>query len=390
MAQERAYHPRLSQARTREGITSVKYQVCRPLTPIEYELLKADIAEHGVLVPIEQDEDGEILDGHHRARAWQELTAEGVTLADAPVIVRSGLSEEDKRNHARRLNALRRQLSDDERERLMVEMRQDGASYRQIATANGVSTMTAYNAVKNSGVQNYTPETINGSDGKQYPATKVKTEYWSPAPAFDYEEQAEELAEDETAYDWSEDDLDVDDEPDLPVTLLVAPAIPVEDIPAEYDSDEWYTPIEFIEAAREVMGGISLDPASSHEAQNVIGATVYYTLEDDGLEQEWVGRNVWLNPPYSAPRPWVEKLIESLEAGSVESAILLVNTANSPQWARPLWHGPYVVCLLDRRVRFWRPDRPDAKGFDRDQMIWYLGSDVAKFRAVFGPYGAIR
>lgn len=160
--------------------------------------------------------------------------------------------------------------------------------------------------------------------------------------------------------------------------------------PDEYDSDEWYTPVEFIEAAREVMGGISLDPASSHEAQKVVQARTYYTLEDDGLAQQWTALTVWLNPPYSAPRPWVEKLIESLEAGSVESAIVLVNTANSPLWTRPLWHGPYTVCLLERRVRFWRPDRQDAKGFDRDQMIWYLGSDDKKFRAVFAPYGAIR
>lgn len=209
--------------------------------------------------------------------------------------------------------------------------------------------------------------------------------------ADEYEKQAQELSGDEDAYTWAEDALDVDVSPvDSPATLIVVPAAPTPDISAEYDSDEWYTPIEFIEAARAVMGSIDLDPASSGEAQKIIGASTYYTLEDDGLEQEWLGRNVWLNPPYSAPRPWVEKLIESLEMGSVESAILLVNTANSPQWARPLWHGSYVVCLLDRRVRFWRPDRPDAKGFDRDQMIWYLGHDVNKFRAVFGAYGAIR
>src|SRR5688572_7363534 len=116
----------------------MKYQVCRDLTPIEFECLKADIAEHGVLVPVEQDETGEILDGHHRLRAWRELNVEGITLPDVPVIVRSGMTEEQKRNHARRLNAFRRQLSAEERQRLMVEMRQDGASYRQIAQATGV------------------------------------------------------------------------------------------------------------------------------------------------------------------------------------------------------------------------------------------------------------
>jgi len=52
-----------------------KYQVMPDLTPIEYEALKADIAERGVLIPVEVDENGQLLDGHHRVRAWQELRA---------------------------------------------------------------------------------------------------------------------------------------------------------------------------------------------------------------------------------------------------------------------------------------------------------------------------
>jgi phage N-6-adenine-methyltransferase len=201
------------------------------------------------------------------------------------------------------------------------------------------------------------------------PRTDISSE--ARTPVDEYEEQAEALSKDEEGYDWTENE-------------------PAPTVSAEYDSDEWFTPIEFIEAARAVMGSIDLDPASSHAAQKVVGATTYYTIEDDGLEQGWIAESLWLNPPYSAPRPWVEKLVASLESGSVESAILLVNTANSPLWTRPLWHGPYTVCLLERRVRFWRPDRPDAKGFDRDQMIWYLGCDVDRFRAVFEVYGAIR
>lgn len=146
----------------------MKYQVCRPLTPIEFEALKADIADHGVLVPIEVDENGEILDGHHRVQAWEELREEGQMLPEPARMIRKGLSEEQKRNHARKLNVLRRQMTKDERETIMVDMRMDGMSYRKIAEVVGVDPVTVLNTVKKSGVEISTP--VTGADGKIYPA----------------------------------------------------------------------------------------------------------------------------------------------------------------------------------------------------------------------------
>ena len=65
-------------------------------------------------------------------------------------------------------------------------------------------------------------------------------------------------------------------------------------------NNEWYTPKEYIELVKKVMGKIDLDPASCDEAQKIIKAEEYYTKEDNGLEQSWFG-NIWLNPPYSQP-----------------------------------------------------------------------------------------
>jgi hypothetical protein len=61
---------------------------------------------------------------------------------------------------------------------------------------------------------------------------------------------------------------------------------------------EWYTPREYVDAAREVLGAIDLDPATSAVAQRTIQASRFFTREDDGLQHEWHGR-VWLNPPYA-------------------------------------------------------------------------------------------
>lgn len=120
------------------------YQVMPDLSHDEYAALKGDIAERGVLVAVELDEHGNILDGHHRVKAWQELRAETVDLPDYPRIVRVGLSEEAKRTHARQLNYARRHLSQEARRELIREQLKDTPelSARQIAKALGADHKT--------------------------------------------------------------------------------------------------------------------------------------------------------------------------------------------------------------------------------------------------------
>jgi ParB-like chromosome segregation protein Spo0J len=90
------------------------YQVMPPLSENEYESLKAQIARDGVLVPVEYDEDGNVLDGFHRIRACQELDIE-----DWPSMTRLGLTEIEKRTHARIINASRRHLSREQKRELV-------------------------------------------------------------------------------------------------------------------------------------------------------------------------------------------------------------------------------------------------------------------------------
>ncbi len=48
------------------------------------------------------------------------------------------------------------------------------------------------------------------------------------------------------------------------------------------DTSEWYTPAKYIEAARLVLGGIDLDPASNEIANGWIKADRYYSLAEKG------------------------------------------------------------------------------------------------------------
>ncbi len=115
------------------------YQVMPPLSPDERDALKADIALRGVMVPVEYDEQGNILDGHHRIELCQEL---GIT--HWPRLVRYGLSEHEKRRHARRLNLDRRHLTTEAKRFLIEQELKEApeASDRTIADGLGVDHKT--------------------------------------------------------------------------------------------------------------------------------------------------------------------------------------------------------------------------------------------------------
>jgi phage N-6-adenine-methyltransferase len=153
------------------------------------------------------------------------------------------------------------------------------------------------------------------------------------------------------------------------------------------DSYEWYTPREYIEAARGVMGGIDLDPASSDEAQEIVQADRYYTKQDDGLSQSWAGK-VWLNPPYNMPliEDFTGKAIDEYQAGNIECAIVLVNNATDTGWFHRLFD--YPVCFTRRRVQFWTSEGPNL-GARQGQAIFYLGGNPDLFAQVFSAFGVV-
>lgn len=203
-------------------------------------------------------------------------------------------------------------------------------------------------------------------------------------------------------------------------------------------SNEWYTPSAIVDAARALMGGIDLDPASSALANETIRATNIYTEASNGFAAPWHGR-VFLNPPggycdrdgfrvvraskgsaactvtgscgrdpghahegvKSAAKSWWQKLANEYALGRVDQAVfigfnseILRSTQGCP--------GPicldFPVCFAAQRLRFmtqrsgrlvpgdspphdsvvvWLPPRSPARETE----------DLAQFTAFFGKIG---
>jgi hypothetical protein len=153
---------------------------------------------------------------------------------------------------------------------------------------------------------------------------------------------------------------------------------------------EWYTPDEYLDAAREVLGGIDLDPATSKIAQKRVRAGAFYTARDDGLSKHWKGR-VWLNPPYDADLvgKFVGKLCEHYGTGDVPAALLLVNNATETGWFQQAAGVASAICFPEGRVHFLDEDDNPSGAPLQGQAVVYFGTDVGAFRKAYDSFGKV-
>jgi len=153
--------------------------------------------------------------------------------------------------------------------------------------------------------------------------------------------------------------------------------------------NEWYTPPQYLQAARDVMGGIDLDPASSQRAQDAVAADEYYTLAEDGLKQEWYGR-VWLNPPYAQPfiAEFVSKMVAERRAKRVTAGIMLTHNYTDTSWFHEAASCADAICFTRGRIKFYGADGAVAAP-TQGQAFFYFGDDSDGFAARFKDIGFV-
>lgn len=158
------------------------------------------------------------------------------------------------------------------------------------------------------------------------------------------------------------------------------------------ESNEWFTPARYVEAAREVMGAIDLDPASCEYANRTVKAARYYDIQSNGLEKPWQGR-VWLNPPYgrtatgkSHQEIWSSRLIDQYASGITTEAILLVNASTGNAWFQRLYD--YLICLTHHRIRFYSTGVLAGQPTHSNAFV-YFGQQQDRFIDIFSHFGTV-
>jgi len=339
----------------------------------EFQALKADIAKHGQREPVWTWRD-QIIDGRHRVRACDELghlclrrEYEG----DESTLVQFVVS----------LNLHRRHL--DESQRAMVS----GRIARLPVGANQHASIEAPS-------QKQAAELLNVSRASVQRAREVID---NGAPELVQAVERGEVSVSLAAAFVALDDDEIKNE--ALSTLANAPesareaireAVKKAHVANNSGNNEWYTPARYIALARQVMGGIDTDPASSEVANRTVQAARIFTQDDDGRTQTWTGR-VWMNPPYAQPliADFAEAVASKYESGEIEQACVLVNNGTETQWFQRMLSAASAVCFPKSRIKFIDPEGNPSGAPLQGQAVIYLGGNPQAFLEAFKAEGEV-
>lgn len=354
------------------------------ITGAEFDALRDDIAAHGVREPVVLFE-GAILDGRNRYRASK---AAGV---DCPMTEYRG---DDAAAFVVSLNIHRRHLTESQRAMAAAKLANMPA-HRPAKSANlptSALSLPSFEqpAPKPAPVsQAEAARMLNVSERNLRTAKKVQ----EAAP----QEVVSAVQSGHISVSLAAQVAELPDEVQAEVAAAEPEAMKeaareaVKKVHVSNNSgnNEWYTPPAFIEAARAVLGGFDLDPASSEVANDTVKAKRIFTAEDDGLSQDWPIGTIWMNPPYAQPLmgQFADRFTSEIRRGS--TGVVLVNNATETAWFQTMSAVCSAICFPKARIRFLDP-AGNATGTPlQGQAILYFGPDRAGFADVFRKFGLV-
>lgn len=152
--------------------------------------------------------------------------------------------------------------------------------------------------------------------------------------------------------------------------------------------NEYGTPVDIVERARNTMGRIDLDPASSEFFNKTVEAFHFFDKNSKSLDAIWWG-NVWMNHPYGKDNSlWIDKLRNEYENGRVEKALCITWASVGSSWFESLLN--YPQCFLKKRVNFIGLDGKPRTSPTKGSAVTYFGPNPNFFQLNFIEIGAVK
>ena len=119
-------------------------------------------------------------------------------------------------------------------------------------------------------------------------------------------------------------------------------------------TNEWSTPQAFFNELNKEFN-FTLDPCATSENAK---CTKYFTVEDDGLKQDWSNDVVFMNPPYGRDiKYWIKKAYEeSLNGATV--VCLIPSRTDTAYWHNYIFGKADDIRFIKGRLKFGGSKNP--------------------------------
>lgn len=112
-------------------------------------------------------------------------------------------------------------------------------------------------------------------------------------------------------------------------------------------TDEWGTPLMFFNQLNDEFG-FTLDPCATPENRK---CEKFFTKEEDGLTKDWAGEKVFVNPPYSDIKRWVEKCYQESDKPNTK-VVMLIPSRTDTRWFHDFIYKKSEVRFVKGRLKF--------------------------------------
>ena len=119
-------------------------------------------------------------------------------------------------------------------------------------------------------------------------------------------------------------------------------------------TNEWSTPKAFFDKLNKEFN-FTLDPCATSENAK---CTKYFTVEDDGLKQDWSKDTVFMNPPYGREiKRWIKKAYEESQKGAT-IVCLIPSRTDTAYWHNYIFGKADDIRFIKGRLKFGGSKNP--------------------------------
>lgn len=116
------------------------------------------------------------------------------------------------------------------------------------------------------------------------------------------------------------------------------------DVMFSHKNDDWSTPQEFYDTLdREFHFDIDVCADATNAK-----CTNYWTIDDNGLDQDWGGHTCFCNPPYSDAKEWVRKAYEESQKPGTTIVLLIPARTDTRYFHNYIYHKAEIRFVKGR------------------------------------------